>query len=183
MSEREQAKKGKVETKNYQKGVEKKQHHDEGFPGRITFPNNPPLYTLPLPFPQRFRKTKLDEQFAKFLKKLKKLEVNIPFVDALAQMPNYVRFMKEIMSKKKKRNSIGTISLSKNYSAIIQRKLPKKHKDPSSFTISCIIGEHTISKALCDIGVSINLMPFSVATKLNLGEITPTSLFFQMVDS
>ena len=28
--------------------------------GRRTFPDNPPLYTLPLPFPQRFRKTKLD---------------------------------------------------------------------------------------------------------------------------
>ena len=32
----------------------------------------------------------------------KKLEINIPFGDALAQMPNYVKFMKEIMSNKKK---------------------------------------------------------------------------------
>ena len=40
------------------------------------------------PFPQRFQKAKLVEQFSKFLNIFKKLEVNIPFVDALAQMPN-----------------------------------------------------------------------------------------------
>ena len=30
----------------------------------------------------------------------------------------------------------------------------------------CIIGEHTFSKALRDLGVSINLMSFSVAKKI-----------------
>ena len=39
----------------------------------------------------------------------KKLEVNIPFVDALAQMPNYVKFMKEIISNKKKLDACGTL--------------------------------------------------------------------------
>ena len=140
------------------------------------------MYTPPLPFPQRFRKTKLDEQFAKFLNIFKKLEVNIPFVNALAQIPNYVKFMKEIISNKKKLDAYRTVSLSKNCSAIIQRKLQEKLKDPGSFTISCIIREHTFSKSLCDLGATINLMPFSVAKKLNLREITPTSLSLQMAD-
>ena len=70
---------------------------DEVVPGRIVFPDNPPLYTPPLPFPHKFRKTKLDTQFAKFLNMFKKLEINIPFADALAQMPNYVKFFKEII--------------------------------------------------------------------------------------
>ena len=56
--------------------------------GRMTFPDNPPVYTSPLPFPQRFRKTKLDEQFVQFLNMFKKVRINIPFVDALAQIPN-----------------------------------------------------------------------------------------------
>ena len=77
---------------------EKKQNQDVVVHGRITFPDNPPIYTPPLPFPQRFRKAKLDSQFAKFLNIFKKLEVNIPFADALAQMLNYVKFMKEIMN-------------------------------------------------------------------------------------
>ena len=90
--------------------------------------------------------------------------------------------MKEIMSNKKKLKAYKTVNLTKNCSAIIQRKLPEKLKDLGSFTIPCIIGKHTFSKALCDLGASINLMPFLVAKKLNLGEITPTALSLQMVD-
>ena len=113
---------------------------------------------------------------------LKRLEVNIPFVDALAPMPNYVKLMKEIMSNKKKLEAYGTINLSENCTAIIQRKLPKKIKDPSSFTIPCIIGEHTFSKVFCNLRAAINLMPFSVAKILNLGGITPMFLSLQMAD-
>ena len=111
-----------------------------------------------------------------------KLEVNIPFADALAQMSSYVKFMKEIISNKKKLDSLGTTSISENCSAIIQRKLYEKLRDPCSFTIPCVIGEHTFKKALCDLGASINLMSLSVVKKLNLGKPTPTSLSLQMAD-
>ena len=116
--------------------------------GKLNSPNKPPIYTPPLLFPQRFRKAKVDAQFAKFLDIFKKLEVNIPFDDALAQKLNYVKFMKEIMSNRKKLDAYGTISLSENYSVIIQRKLPNKLKDLGSFTIPCIIREHAFSKIL-----------------------------------
>ena len=111
-----------------------------------------------------------------------KLEVNIPFADALVQMPNYAKFIKEIMIYKKKLYVYDTMSLSEKCSAIIQRKLPEKLKDPGSFTIPCVIGEHTFRIALCDLGASINLMPLSVVKKLNLGEVTPTTLTLQMED-
>ena len=45
-----------------------------------------------------------------------------------------------------------------------------------------MIREHTFIKALCDLGASINLMPLSVMNKLNLRELTPTTLSLQMVD-
>ena len=99
------------------------QNSDEVVPKRITFPNNPPSYTPPLPFPQKFIKTKLDAQFDKFLNIFKKLEINITFADALTQMPNYVKFMREIMSNKRKIEAYGTVNLSENCSVIIQRKL------------------------------------------------------------
>ena len=110
----------------------------------------------------------------------KKLEINILFTNALAQMPIYVKFMKEIISNKKKLKAYGIVNLIENYSAIIQRKLLEKLNDPGSFTIPCIIGEHIFSQALCDLRASINLMPFLVAKKLNLGEITPTALSLQI---
>ena len=77
------------------------------------------------------------------------------FADALAQMPNYVKFMKEIMRNKKILEAYGTVNFSENYNAIIQWKLLEKLKYPGSFTIPYIIGAHTFSKALCDLEASI----------------------------
>ena len=37
-----------------------------------------------------------------------------------------------------------------------------------------------MGKALCDSGASINLMPLSVAKRLSLGELTPTTMTLQM---
>jgi len=56
----------------------------------------------PLPFPQRFARVKIESQFGKFLIMLKKLHVNVSFLDALSQMPLYAKFLKEILSKKRK---------------------------------------------------------------------------------
>jgi len=47
---------------------------------KITFPKP---YIPPLPFPQRMAKVKLNMQFGKFLDILKKLDINIPFTEAL----------------------------------------------------------------------------------------------------
>ena len=91
-------------------------------------------------------------------------------------MENYTKFMKEIMSNKKKLDIVGTINLFENWNARIHRKLPEKIRDPSSFTIPYAIGEHTFKKALCELGAIINLMPLFMAKKLNLGEPTPTTL-------
>ena len=44
----------------------------------------------------------MEEQLSRFLEMLKKIEINIPFAEALAQMPNYTKFLKDILSKKKK---------------------------------------------------------------------------------
>ena len=102
-----------------------KQKYNEVVSGRMTFPDNPPLYTQPLFFSQRFQKTKLDKQFAKFLNMFKKLEINIPFADAFAQMLNYVKFVKEIMSKKKKLEAYGTVNFSEIAVQLFKGSFPK----------------------------------------------------------
>ena len=93
-------------------------------------------YTPAVPFPQRLQKARREEQFSKFLEIFKKIEINIPFVEAINQMPNYAKFMKEILSKKKKIAKEGIVNLTATCSAVIQRSLLAKMKDPSSFTIS-----------------------------------------------
>ena len=54
------------------------------------------VYQPPIPFPQRLKQSKLDFMFAKFLNMFRKLKINIPFAEALAQMPHYAKFMKDI---------------------------------------------------------------------------------------
>ena len=67
--------------------------------------------TIPIPYPQRLKKNKLDKQFKKFMEVFKKLHINIPFVDVLEQMPSYVKFMKDIMSKKRRLSDFETVNL------------------------------------------------------------------------
>ena len=49
-----------------------------------------------IPYPQRLRKSKFKDRYSKFMEVFKKLHINIPFAEALEQMPGYVKFMKEI---------------------------------------------------------------------------------------
>ncbi|KAL5574401.1 hypothetical protein UlMin_023998 [Ulmus minor] len=139
-------------------------------------------YEPPIPYPQRLIKKKLDNQFDKFLEIFKKLHINIPFAEMLEQMPKYAKFMKEILSKKRKLGDYETVMLNEECSAVLQRKLPQKLKDPGSFTIPCTIGSCNFDKVLCDLGASINLMPLSVFRKLGLGEVKPTSISLQLAD-
>ena len=87
----------------------------------------------------------------------KKLHINIPFVEALEQRPGYVKFMKNILSKKMKMGDYETFALSEECSTILQKKLPPKLKDPSSFTIPYAIGNSVFEKYLFNLGASINL--------------------------
>ena len=78
----------------------------------------------PIPYPQRLKKHKMDKQFTKFMEVFKKLHINIPFANALEQMPSYVKFMKDILSQKRRLADFETVNLTEECSAILQRKLP-----------------------------------------------------------
>ncbi|XP_024024091.1 uncharacterized protein LOC112092349 [Morus notabilis] len=97
-------------------------------------------------------------------------------------MPSHVKFMKDILSNKRKLEDYETFALTKECSAILQRKLPQELKDPGSFTIHCYIRNSIFKKALCDLGVSINLMPLSIFKKLGLGEARLTTVSLQLAD-
>ena len=112
----------------------------------------------------------------------KKIEINIPFSEALTRMPLSAKFMKEILSRKRKIIEEGIVSLTATCSAVIQNALPEKMQDPRIFTIPCKIGHADVGKALYDSRASINLIPLSVAKRLSLGELTPTAMTLQMAD-
>ena len=136
----------------------------------------------PILYPQCLKKNKLDKQFAKFKEVFKKLHMNIPFADVLEQMPSYVKFMKDILSKKRRLLDFEIVNLTEECSAILQKKLPQKLKDPGSFIIPYNIGNSIFERALCDLGASINLMPLSIFRRLGLGEARLTKVTLQLVD-
>ncbi|XP_062103859.1 uncharacterized protein LOC133814974 [Humulus lupulus] len=119
-----------------------------------------PMSKPPPPFPQHFQKQQQDGQFQRFLDVLKQLHINIPLVDALEQMPNYVKFLKEILTKKRRLGEFEMVALTEGCSAILKNKIPPKLKDPGSFTIPISIG----------------------GRELGIGEARPTTLTLQLAD-
>ncbi|XP_057747073.1 uncharacterized protein LOC130966302 [Arachis stenosperma] len=139
-------------------------------------------YVPKAPYPQRLRKDGKDGQFSRFLEIFKKLQINIPFVEALEQMPLYTKFLKELMKGKRNWGEKETIVLTEECSAIIQKKLPQKIKDPGIFQIPCIIGDINIEKALCDLRGSINLMSLNMMRRMRIEEAKPTRMALQLAD-
>ncbi|XP_027348020.1 uncharacterized protein LOC113859445 [Abrus precatorius] len=136
----------------------------------------------PLPYLARLKKDKDDEQFGKFLSLFRQLHINLPFVDVLAQMPKYAKFLKDLLSNKKKLEELATVTLNEECSAILQNKMPKKLKDPGSFTLPCLIGRLIVDRALADLCASINLMPYYIFKKIGLGEPRLTRMSIQLAD-
>ncbi|XP_052113749.1 uncharacterized protein LOC107474098 [Arachis duranensis] len=139
-------------------------------------------HTPPLPYPQRFNKEVKDQHFHKFLETFKKLEINIPLAEALEQMPLYAKFLKELINKKRSWDEKEIVSLTEECRILIQKGLPPKLEDPGSFLLPCTIGEVTITKAMCDLGASINLIPSSLVKKLHIEEVKPVQMSLELVD-
>ena len=116
--------------------------------------------------------------------KTDELAIPIPYPQRLKKenTPSYVKFMKKILASKKKLEEYGTIALTEECSAILQKKLPPKLQDPGSFAIPFFIGNQVSGKALCDLGASINLMPLSMFKRLKLGEPKSTTISLQLAE-
>ncbi|XP_021724214.1 uncharacterized protein LOC110691579 [Chenopodium quinoa] len=138
------------------------------------------VYKPKLPYPKKFNRHKLDEQFGQFIEMLKKIHLSIPFTEVLKQMPNYSKFLEEILSCKRDCNMVESMSLGECCSAFIHNDFPPKMKDPGNFSIPCNIKGKLFQNALCDLGASI--IPYSVCKRLTIGELLPTNMTLQLAD-
>ena len=139
-------------------------------------------YKPRVPYPTRLNKDKDEAQFKKFANIFKQLHINIPLVEALSEMPKYAKFMKDLLTNKRKLEEMETVALTGNCSAVLQKKLPKKLSDPGSFILPCILGGGFQEKALADSGASINVMPYKLYLKLGLEDLRPTRMTLQLAD-
>ena len=111
------------------------------------------------------------------------MQVNIPLLDAIKQVPKYAKFLKELWIKKRMMKRHAVLNVGENCSPILQRKIPPKLKDPRSFIIPCSIGKTRFCKAMLDLGSSINVMPSSMHFSLNLGIHNQIDIVIQLADS
>ncbi|KAM1151826.1 hypothetical protein PS2_034286 [Malus domestica] len=133
-------------------------------------------------FPRRFMQSKKDENEKDILETFRKVQVNIPLLEAIKQVPKYTKFLKELCTNKRRMSNKEVVKVSENVSAVLQRKLPTKCKDPGSFTIPCIIGTTRFEHAMLDFGASINVMPYSIYESMNLGELKKDGGIIQLAD-
>ena len=135
-----------------------------------------------VPFPRRFMQSKKEENEKDILETFRKVQVNIPLLDAIKQVPKYAKFLKELCTTRKRISNKEVVRVSENVSAVLQRKLPPKCKDPGSFTIPCVIGNTKFEHAMLDLGASINVMPYSIYASMNLGELKNDGVIIQLAD-
>ncbi|KAK4708737.1 hypothetical protein R3W88_029662 [Solanum pinnatisectum] len=96
-------------------------------------------------------------------------------------MPRYAKFMKELVTKKRSLE-YETIEVPHNCNTIIINESITKRQDPGAFIIPCTIGMLQFAKALCDLGASINLMPYAIYKQLGLGEPKATTMRLLMAN-
>ncbi|GJR35690.1 reverse transcriptase domain-containing protein [Tanacetum coccineum] len=120
------------------------------------------------------------EEEAKFMQTF--FRINVPLIDVLAGMPNYGKFLKELISNKHKIKQISAAFLSDESSAMIQNKVPPKLGDPRSFLIPCNFNKTFSCNALADLGASINFIPYSLYAKLSLENLKPTKMSVRLAD-
>ncbi|CAN6583747.1 unnamed protein product [Malus baccata var. baccata] len=137
---------------------------------------------LNVPFPGRFRQSKKEEAEKDILETFRKVQVNIPLLDAIKQVPRYAKFLKELCTTRRRISNKKVVQVSENVSAVLQRKLPPKCKDPGSFTIPCVIGNTKFEQCMLDLGASINVMSYSIYASMNLGELKNDGVIIQLAD-
>ena len=100
----------------------------------------------------------------------------------IKQVPTYAKFLKDLCTVKRGLNIDKKAFLTEQINAIIQCKTPMKYKDSGCPTISVNIGGTCVEKALLDLGVSVNLLPYLVYKQLGLGELKPTTITLSLAD-
>ncbi|GJU12422.1 mitochondrial proton/calcium exchanger protein-like protein isoform X1 [Tanacetum coccineum] len=85
--------------------------------------------------------------------------------------------------------SISTIVEADSYSirpyseaSHIHNSIPRKEKDPGSFTLPCFINKACFDNTLADLGASVSVMPLSTYLNLGLGELAHTKLTVELAD-
>ncbi|GKC16296.1 hypothetical protein Tco_1013078 [Tanacetum coccineum] len=94
-----------------------------------------------VPFPNPVRKEKEEALQQFFLENLKQLDINIPFIEALVQIPRYAKYLKNLRMNKSRFEEACTETMNKRCSTVLVNELPSKEKELRCFTTHCQVLE------------------------------------------
>ncbi|XP_074318367.1 uncharacterized protein LOC141655174 [Silene latifolia] len=97
-------------------------------------------------------------------------------------MPTYSIFLKDILTKKRVLGDQEIVAIEEACSAHILNKMPTKLGDSRSFSIPYVVGGVPISRALCDLGASVSVIPLKVVKKIGIHNLAPTTMTLQLAD-
>ncbi|XP_071716712.1 uncharacterized protein [Rutidosis leptorrhynchoides] len=104
------------------------------------------------------------------------------FLDSMSIFPNQNRYIRRLLSTKERMPNSNKISLSKECTALLRDSLPTKLGDTRRFTFPYFIYQSGTIHTLADLEASINLMPYSLFKRLELGDLLPTKVTIQLAD-
>ncbi|XP_042041252.1 uncharacterized protein LOC121786683 [Salvia splendens] len=132
------------------------------------------------PYPYRGMVTRKRDVTIDVASMFKDVEVKVPLLTAL-KMPPISKFIKDYLAGKV--NEEGRLITEENVSAVIQRSdLPSKKTDPGIFTLPISIRDIQVEHAMCDLGASINVMPYAIYEKLGAAKLIDTDIMIQLAD-
>ncbi|XP_071909834.1 uncharacterized protein [Coffea arabica] len=99
----------------------------------ITVKTNPPS------FPSKLEKSKKQDKEKEILEVFRKVEINIPLLDAIKQVPKYTKFLRDLCVNQRRLRGDERVIVGENVSAVLQRKLPPKCGDPGPLKETGII--------------------------------------------
>jgi hypothetical protein len=132
-----------------------------------------------MPFPGKKHKSKEEEHYNRFCEWMKPLFLQIPLTEAI-KMPPYSKYMKDIVTNKRKIPNEEISTLLANYS--FDGKVSERLGDPRIPTIPCSIKNNYVRTALCDLGAGVSVMPFSLYKRLDQEKLVSTNISLQMAD-
>lgn len=97
-------------------------------------------------------------------------------MDTLEEMPKYAKYLKDFLTNMGKWSEHETIILMEESIVLLKCKLLPKLKNPSSFSIPYKISDIQFENSLCDLGASVNILPYSLFKKLDISEVKSTMI-------
>ena len=77
---------------------------------------------IPIPFPSRSIPANKVELDSDLLETFRRVEVNIPLLDAIKQIPKYTKFLKDLCTHKRNLKGNEQVKMGRNVFALMQSK-------------------------------------------------------------